>query len=86
MPLRAEAFDDHLARPFFAGLLPEGKMRQLIAQQLQTSGQNDFALLDYLGGECAGAVTFSEQGTALPARAKSEDVEWLTDDQLSGIF
>jgi serine/threonine-protein kinase HipA len=86
LPLRAEAFDDHLARPFFAGLLPEGKMRQLIAQQLQVSGQNDFALLDYLGGECAGAVTFSEQGTALPARAKSEDVEWLTDDQLSGIL
>ncbi len=23
LPLRAEAFDDHAARPFFAGLLPE---------------------------------------------------------------
>lgn len=33
-------------------------MRRLIAQQFQVSGQNDFALLDHIGGECAGAVTF----------------------------
>ena len=46
LPLQTEPFDDHLARPFFAGLLPEGRMRQLIAQQLHVSGQNEFALLD----------------------------------------
>lgn len=62
LPLRAEAFDDQLARPFFAGLLLEGKMWQLIAQQLQVCGQNDFTLLDYLGGQCAGAVTFQSRG------------------------
>jgi serine/threonine-protein kinase HipA len=45
LPLQAEPFDDHKARPFFAGLLPEGQMRRLIAQQFQVSGQNDFALL-----------------------------------------
>lgn len=43
LPLQAEPFDDHKARPFFAGLLPEGQMRRLIAQQFQVSGQNDFA-------------------------------------------
>src|SRR5690606_29115267 len=58
LPLQAEAFDDHRARPFFAGLLPEGHLRRLIAQQFHVSGQNDFALLDHIGGECAGAVTF----------------------------
>jgi serine/threonine-protein kinase HipA len=41
-------------------------MRRLIAQQFQVSGQNDFALLDHIGGECAGAVTFLEPGQALP--------------------
>ena len=45
LPLQAQPFDDHQARPFFAGLLPEGQMRRLIAQQFQVSGQNDFALL-----------------------------------------
>ena len=54
LPLQTEPFDDQLTRPFFAGLLPEGQMRRLIAQQLQVSGQNDFALLEHLGGECAG--------------------------------
>ncbi len=57
LPLQAEPFDDRKARPFFAGLLPEGQMRHLIAQQFHVSGQNDFALLDRIGGECAAAVT-----------------------------
>lgn len=69
LPLQAEPFDDRKTRPFFAGLLPEGQMRRLIAQQFQVSGQNDFALLDRIGGECAGAVTFLEPGQALPAAA-----------------
>jgi len=86
LPLQTESFDDHIARPFFAGLLPEGKMRQLIAQQLHVSGQNEFALLDHLGGECAGAVTFLEQGTALPQRPHGDDVQWLTDEELVGIL
>ncbi|HSO79859.1 MAG TPA: HipA N-terminal domain-containing protein [Chromatiaceae bacterium] len=67
LPLQAEPFDDHQTRPFFAGLLPEGQMRRLIARQFQVSGQNDFALLDRIGGECAGAVTFLEPGQELPA-------------------
>ena len=38
LPLRAEPFDDHQSRPFFAGLLPEGQLRRVIARQLQISG------------------------------------------------
>ena len=88
LPLQAEPFDDHQTRPFFAGLLPEGQMRRLIAQQFQVSGQNDFALLDHIGGECAGAVTFLEPGQALPltngvgATGAAGDVEWLSDEKL----
>ncbi|NBO41544.1 MAG: type II toxin-antitoxin system HipA family toxin [Betaproteobacteria bacterium] len=86
MPLQTKHFDDHIARPFFAGLLPEGRMRQLIAQQLHVSGQNEFALLDHLGGECAGAVTFLEQGTALSQLPHKDDIQWLTDVELLGIL
>jgi HipA-like protein len=57
LPLQAEPFDDRKTSPFFASLLPEGQMRHLIAQQFQVSGQHDFALLDHIGGECAGAPT-----------------------------
>ena len=82
LPLQMEPFDDHIALPFFSGLLPEGKMRQLIAQQLHVSGQNEFALLDHLGGECAGAVTFWEKGTAPPQFPIGDDVQWLSSEEL----
>ena len=86
LPLQAEPFDDRKTRPFFAGLLPEGQMRRLIAQQFQVSGQNDFALLDRIGGECAGAVTFLEPGQALPASTHGDDVQWLSDDEVVAIL
>jgi serine/threonine-protein kinase HipA len=86
LPLQAEPFDDRHTRPFFAGLLPEGQMRRLIAQQLQVSGQNDFALLDHIGGECAGAVTFLEPGQALPVPTCNDDVQWLSEQELVAIL
>jgi serine/threonine-protein kinase HipA len=86
LPLQAEPFDDRKTRPFFAGLLPEGQLRRLIAQQLQVSGQNDFALLDHIGGECAGAVTFLDPGQVLPAPTHGDDVQWLSDEEVVAIL
>lgn len=86
LPLQAETFDDQATRPFFAGLLPEGQLRRLIAQQFQISGQNDFALLDHIGGECAGAVTFLDAGQAPRTLPRSEDIQWLSDDELVAIL
>jgi serine/threonine-protein kinase HipA len=86
LPIQAEPFDDRKTRPFFAGLLPEGQMRRLIAQQFQVSGQNDFALLDHIGGECAGAVTFLELGQALPLPTRNDDVQWLSDQEVVAIL
>jgi serine/threonine-protein kinase HipA len=86
LPLQAEPFDDHAARPFFAGLLPEGRLRRLIAHQLHVSGQNDFALLDHIGGECAGAVTFLEPGQPLLQQSSGGDVEWLSDEGIVAIL
>lgn len=86
LPLQAAAFDDRQTRPFFAGLLPEGQMRRLIAQQFQVSGQNDFALLDHIGGECAGAVTFLESGHDLPVPIRKDDIQWLSDQELVAIL
>lgn len=81
LPLQPEPFADHQCRAFFAGLLPEGNLRRLIAQQCQVSSQNDFALLNAIGGECAGAITFVPAGQPLPL-AKAADVEWLDESQL----
>ncbi len=86
LPLQSEPFADHKTRPFFAGLLPEGQMRRLIAQQFQVSGQNDFALLDHIGGECAGAVTFLEPGQSLHVPAEGGEVQWLSDEEVIAIL
>lgn len=58
----------------------------MIAQKFQVSGQNDFALLDHIGGECAGAVTFLEPGQALPVPTRSDDVQWLSDEEVVAIL
>jgi serine/threonine-protein kinase HipA len=90
LPLQSAPFTDQQTRPFFAGLLPEGQMRRLLAQQFQVSGQNDFALLDRVGGECAGAVTLLASGQALrtstEAAAAAQDIQWLSDEELIALL
>jgi serine/threonine-protein kinase HipA len=86
LPLQAQVFDDRQARPFFAGLLPEGEIRRLIAQHFQVSRQNDFALLDRIGGECAGAVSFLAPGQGLPVSGAEGDVKWLSDEEVVSIL
>ena len=82
LPLRAEPFDDRATRPFFAGLLPEGDKRRLIARALHVSRQNDFGLLDGIGGECAGAVTLLTPGQNPEAPDAPNAVRWFDDAQL----
>lgn len=86
LPLRAEPFDDKATRPFFAGLLPEGDKRALIAQTLHVSRRNDFALLDGIGGECAGAVTLLEPGQQPEAIPQEQAVRWLDDGELVALL
>ena len=81
LPLQPEPFGDRHCRAFFSGLLPEGKLRQRIAQQCQVSTQNDFALLNAIGGECAGAITFAPMGQP-HSIAESASVAWLDEQQL----
>jgi len=63
LPLRPEPYADDAARPFFANLLPEGEIRELIAKQFRVSEQNAYALLEKIGGECAGAVSILPRGS-----------------------
>ena len=58
LPLRTEEFTRNECRGYFAGILPEQSNREIIAHNLGISARNDFAMLERIGGECAGAVTF----------------------------
>ena len=54
LPLRKERFGRKECRGFFAGILPEESKREIIARNLGISARNDYAMLEHIGGECAG--------------------------------
>jgi serine/threonine-protein kinase HipA len=62
LPRRAEPFSRRACRPFFGGLLPEESQRDAVARALGVSRANDFALLDRLGGDVAGAIQLVPSG------------------------
>ncbi len=66
LPLRAAPFAQGECRAYFGGILPEQTQRELIAKNLGISSRNDFAMLEGIGGECAGAVTLLPSGEAPP--------------------
>ncbi|MGB3227117.1 MAG: type II toxin-antitoxin system HipA family toxin [Saprospiraceae bacterium] len=84
LPLRKETFDFRECRAFFSGILPEGEIREIIARKLGISQRNDFSMLERIGGECAGAITF------LPPSQKliSNDYEYrtLSTEELGNIL
>jgi serine/threonine-protein kinase HipA len=87
LPLRTEPFDDPIAKSFFAGLLPEGDKRTDVANILKVSNKNDFAILDGIGGECAGALMLLEPGQIPPIEAyESDSIEWLDEDRLHAVL
>lgn len=62
LPLRDAVFEDAATRAFFANLLPEGDIRRQVARQLGVSADNIFAILEGIGGDCAGAVSILSPG------------------------
>jgi len=84
LPLRREPFGRNECRGFFAGLLPDDSKRQIIARNLGISARNDFAMLEQIGGECAGAVTFVPEGQSLPEHDCS--YRQLTSEQLARLL
>jgi serine/threonine-protein kinase HipA len=84
LPLRKERFRRKECRGFFAGILPEETKRAIIAANLGISARNDYAMLEQLGGECAGAVTFIPAGQHLPE--PNYGYRKLSSHELAGIL
>jgi serine/threonine-protein kinase HipA len=79
LPKRAEPFTRRECRPFFGGLLPEEGQRDAAAQALGVSRANDFALLDRLGGDVAGALQLLAPGET-PVRPERDFQPAVLDD------
>lgn len=81
LPKRESPFPRRECRPFFAGLLPEEGQRDAVAGALGLSARNDFALLNALGGDVAGALTLWPEGDT-PPTAETASPMVLTDAEL----
>ena len=85
LPLQSDMFSGKKARPFFAGILPEEGPRKKVAEILGISDINDFAMLERIGGECAGAVSLFPEGVA-PTDPKNARNRELTEPELRQLI
>ena len=83
LPVRQAAYDEVMLRPFFEGLLPEGRVREQLATRFHLDPSDVFAFLREFGRDCAGALTLVPADTDLTT-VDTDDVEWLDDDALAG--
>jgi serine/threonine-protein kinase HipA len=84
LPLRPDPYLDDESHPFFANLLPEEKIRAVIARNLGLSLNNDYGLLERIGGDCAGAVSLFQESTS-PQREVGR-YRQLSPDELAAII
>ena len=82
LPKRVEAYGRRQCQAFFGGILPEEGQRHAIARALGVSAENEFSLLEHLGGEVAGALTLLPDGSA-PQQPRDGTPDILSPDILS---
>lgn len=71
---------------FFSGLLPDESIRKKLARNLGVSEYNSYSLLEAVGGDCAGALSFFSQGVKPKPQDTKVYVEFLDDDKLLRIL
>lgn len=82
LPLRAEPFTAAESRPFFEALLPEGTLRERIADQLKVAASDSYGLLAALGRDCAGALQVVET----KRMSEPPAVRWLSPAELDTLI
>lgn len=82
LPASQETFDSAETRPFFEALLPEGALRDQVANRLKLAASDSFGMLAELGRDCAGALQIVE------AKRMSDppSVRWLEKQQLDELI
>ena len=86
LPLRAEPFEDRACKPFFENLLPEEWQREAAARALGISPGNPFRLLQALGGDTAGALTFWPADQPMPFGSSANTPVPLDNAELAALF
>lgn len=86
LPLREESYEGNYVKALFSGYLPDDLVRKRLARFLGLSEKNSFALLEVVGGECAGAISLHSPGQAPVAYSDTRTLEVLDDYRLSEIL
>jgi serine/threonine-protein kinase HipA len=84
LPLRSAPYLDDESHAFFANLLPEERIRAVIARNLGLSPNNDFGILERIGGDCAGAVSLAPE--QVEVQRDLSRYRRLSDDELFAII
>lgn len=84
LPLQAESFTGSKVKAFFSGLLPDENQRDRLAKYLGLSENNAFALLEAVGGDCAGALALYPHGDKPSADVDAPEV--LDDARLKEVL
>ncbi|GAA6134938.1 type II toxin-antitoxin system HipA family toxin [Oceaniserpentilla sp. 4NH20-0058] len=85
LPVVGEAYSDALVFPFVENLLPEGEIRQKIQDLHKIEDGNYERLLDILGGDVAGAISFYPQGVT-PSFHAEQALTPLSESDLSQLL
>jgi len=85
LPLQADPYSEQALRPYFGGLLPTGKRLRLAARTLRTTEQDLLTLLQRLGGDCPGDVSFSDASQLQLFSEENPSIHWLMDQSLSAF-
>lgn len=85
LPLKKDFYEGDKVKAFFSGFLPDDIIRHKLARYLGVSDKNPFALLEAIGGECAGALSLYPSGIT-PPKQKREDAEILDQQKLGEIL
>lgn len=84
LPSTQKLHKGKIAKAFFSGLLPEESVRERLAGYLGVSEKNPFALLEIVGGDCAGALALYPQGQKPSEEVK--EIETLDEARLKEIL
>lgn len=84
MPIRQRVHTDETVRPFLWGLLPDNEaVITRWARQYQVSARNPFALLKYVGEDCAGAVQWVRPQRLDGILRGEGGVDWIDETEIA---
>lgn len=87
MPVAGSSYGDEIVRPYLWGLLPDNEtVLERWGRSYQVSARNPFALLRYVGEDCAGAVQLVADENLDALTKGTGGTNWLTNAQIGDIL